>query len=65
MSALVLTVALAVLLCALTFALGRSLGNATVHRRTLADSWEAGRAEQYAADLLGRDTRPNPWRRRG
>lgn len=36
-----------------------------LHDRTLADAWEAGRAEQYAADLLGRDANPNPWRRRG
>jgi len=57
-------ITLAVLLCALTYLLGRTMARATVDRRVLADVWEAARVEQFAADAMGRDARPNPYRAR-
>jgi len=41
---------------------GRLTGRREV-RNAHAAAWEAGRTEQYAAVLMGRDPKPNPYRR--
>jgi hypothetical protein len=41
---------------------GRLAGRRQVYNAHAA-AWEAGRTEQYAADLMGRDARPNPYKK--